>query len=455
MDIQALQQNLRDFAAARNWQPFHTPKNLSMALMVEAAELAEIFQWMTTEESQAAHLFPATKERIADEVADVLLYLLQVADHCAIDLPTAVANKLVKNAIKHPPAPARAAHAKAPEPARTAAVTVATTQHSAIAPASTVQPTQQTHVLVDWENVQPKDRDIQALVPSATDVWLFHGPNQKNVATSQALFGQRATLVPIARAGKNALDFHLSFYMGYIAARNPHSNFVVISNDKGYAPMLEHASILGFTAQQLGFVSASVQRKQAAAVKTKKTAPAVESAATPVMVKKASAKKQVASTPLKQTAPAPRTASGLKGVTINKAAVAKPAVTKTVAVNPGKSRSAKAPKTAADSGGKKPVARTVQPAVAPQSSVPPKRIKPQASKKSNPSAELDAAVHHVQVSLQKTKNKPARKVRLLAAITSLLNEASSDAVIVTEVLARLVSNGSVVVDDQGDVHFSR
>ncbi|WP_296493241.1 nucleotide pyrophosphohydrolase [Rhodoferax sp.] len=102
MDIQALQQALRDFAAARNWQPFHTPKNLSTALMVEAAELAEIFQWMTAEESLAARLDAATKERIADEVADVLLYLLQVADQCAIDIPGAVASKLVKNAVKHP-----------------------------------------------------------------------------------------------------------------------------------------------------------------------------------------------------------------------------------------------------------------------------------------------------------------------------------------------------------------
>lgn len=102
MDLPALQQTLRDFAAARQWQPFHTPKNLSTALLVEAAELAEIFQWMSAEESQAAQLDPATKERIADEVADVLLYLLQLADQCAIDIPSAVANKLVKNAVKHP-----------------------------------------------------------------------------------------------------------------------------------------------------------------------------------------------------------------------------------------------------------------------------------------------------------------------------------------------------------------
>lgn len=102
MDIHALQQKLRDFAAARHWQPFHTPKNLSTALLVEAAELAELFQWMTAEESQAAHLEPVMKEKIADEVADVLLYLLQVADQCAIDIPVSVANKLVKNAIKYP-----------------------------------------------------------------------------------------------------------------------------------------------------------------------------------------------------------------------------------------------------------------------------------------------------------------------------------------------------------------
>lgn len=102
MDIHALQLTLREFAAARHWQPFHTPKNLSAALMVEAAELVEIFQWMTPAQSQAAQSEPATKEKIADEVADVLLYLLQLADHCAIDIPRAVANKLVKNAVKHP-----------------------------------------------------------------------------------------------------------------------------------------------------------------------------------------------------------------------------------------------------------------------------------------------------------------------------------------------------------------
>lgn len=102
IDLHALQIRLRAFAAERQWQPFHTPKNLAMALMVEAAELAEIFQWMTPEQSLAVRDNPALKEPIADEVADVLLYLLQLADHAGVDLAAAVENKLVKNAAKHP-----------------------------------------------------------------------------------------------------------------------------------------------------------------------------------------------------------------------------------------------------------------------------------------------------------------------------------------------------------------
>lgn len=86
MDLERLQGTLPQFAAEREWAPFHTPKNLAMALMVEAAELAEIFQWMTPEQSLAMHGDKVERERIGDEVADVLLYLLQLADHCGIDL---------------------------------------------------------------------------------------------------------------------------------------------------------------------------------------------------------------------------------------------------------------------------------------------------------------------------------------------------------------------------------
>jgi NTP pyrophosphatase (non-canonical NTP hydrolase) len=104
MDIHALQIALRQFAAQRDWEPFHTPKNLAMALMVEAAELAEIFQWMTPEQSRQAHRDPAVKQHIGEELADVLLYLVQMAGHTGIDLDVAVKDKLAKNALKHPPA---------------------------------------------------------------------------------------------------------------------------------------------------------------------------------------------------------------------------------------------------------------------------------------------------------------------------------------------------------------
>lgn len=108
LDLNALQARLRAFAAERQWEPFHTPKNLAMALMVEAAELQELFQWLTPEESQRLTADPAQKERVADELADVLLYLLQLADHTGVDLADAVERKLVKNARKHPVPPASA-----------------------------------------------------------------------------------------------------------------------------------------------------------------------------------------------------------------------------------------------------------------------------------------------------------------------------------------------------------
>lgn len=298
MDLAALQTTLRQFAAERNWQPFHTPKNLAMALMVEAAELAEIFQWMTPEQSQSACADHVTREQVADELADVLLYLVQLADRAGIDLKRAVGRKLVKNSKKYPPLrPGLPAGASGPD-------------------------TVNTHVLVDWENVQPSDADVRTLVPDVTDVWLFHGPAQTNVGARHASFGDRATPVKIARAGKNALDFHLSFYMGYIAARHPDARFVVISNDKGYLPMLEHASELGFAARHLGFTAPrrglkAPAKKKAAPKKTsaKKAAPTTEEAAGT----KTSARKMVAAAPAR---PAPTPGKGPK---VKEAAKAKQA----------------------------------------------------------------------------------------------------------------------------------
>lgn len=100
MDIALLQQRLRDFAAARHWQPYQTPKNLAMAMVVEAAELVEIFQWLTPEQSQ--QLGAAERVHLGEEIADVMLYLLQIADHSGVDIEAAVERKLALNAIKHP-----------------------------------------------------------------------------------------------------------------------------------------------------------------------------------------------------------------------------------------------------------------------------------------------------------------------------------------------------------------
>ena len=99
-DLLALRDTLREFAAARRWGGVHTPKNLAMALIVEAAELVEHFQWATPEESRN---LPAEKAAaVRDEVADVLIYLIEIADVLNIDLIAAARDKIAKNAVKHP-----------------------------------------------------------------------------------------------------------------------------------------------------------------------------------------------------------------------------------------------------------------------------------------------------------------------------------------------------------------
>ena len=219
-------------------------------------------------------------------------------------------------------------------------------------------PGAKTHVLVDWENVQPNEAECRALVPEATDVWLFHGPNQRNVGRGYATFGDRVTEVRIARTGKNALDFHLSFYMGYIASKQPDARFVVLSNDKGYGPMLDHAKELGFVASQSGIGAARGGRtaKKAAAKKAPakkavaaKAVQARKAAAAPA--KKAAAKKAPAvrktaarsaapSTPAPTRGPAPARAPA-QGQTIVRTASARKSFDQVLAIlkkNPAASR---------------------------------------------------------------------------------------------------------------------
>lgn len=99
-DLATLRDALREFADQRDWRRFHTPKNLAMAMIVEAAELVEHFQWLTPEQSMD---LPSEKlAEVRDEVADTLIYLVEIADALGIDLIAAARDKIAKNAVKHP-----------------------------------------------------------------------------------------------------------------------------------------------------------------------------------------------------------------------------------------------------------------------------------------------------------------------------------------------------------------
>lgn len=98
--LDSLTRQLRQFAEQRNWEQFHSPKNLASALSVEAAELLEHFQWLTEEQSR--NLDAATKQAVGQEIADVLLYLLQLADKLGLDVAQEAQKKLVLNAVKYP-----------------------------------------------------------------------------------------------------------------------------------------------------------------------------------------------------------------------------------------------------------------------------------------------------------------------------------------------------------------
>jgi hypothetical protein len=226
------------------------------------------------------------------------------------------------------------------------------------------------HLLVDYENVQPAIEDLLKLAPKLTDVWLFHGPNQTKRAEQLKAAHERVTLVPHSGKGKNALDFHLSFYLGYVAAKHPEATLLVVANDKGYDSMLAHAKLLGFTATRMGFkVKAAPTAKKATPVKkaaAKKAAPAKlaapvaasvavapaskvppaakKAAAKPAPTKKAPAKKVAA----KQAPHAPAPA---KAVPVAKKVAAKKAPAPKAAAKKVPAAKALAPKTAAKQAG--------------------------------------------------------------------------------------------------------
>ncbi|MFE3601595.1 nucleotide pyrophosphohydrolase [Streptomyces sp. NPDC059096] len=102
LDVAELQRRLAAFAAARDWERYHTPKNLAAALSVEASELLEIFQWLTPEESARVMTDPETAHRVRDEVADVLAYLLQFCGVLGVDPLAALAAKVERNELRFP-----------------------------------------------------------------------------------------------------------------------------------------------------------------------------------------------------------------------------------------------------------------------------------------------------------------------------------------------------------------
>src|SRR4030066_1954354 len=102
MNLPDIQQRLRKFAEDRNWEQFHSPKNLTMALAAEAAELLEIFQWLTEEQSK--DIINSKKEiaQVKEEIADVFIYLVRLADKLKIDIEKEVLAKIALNEKKYP-----------------------------------------------------------------------------------------------------------------------------------------------------------------------------------------------------------------------------------------------------------------------------------------------------------------------------------------------------------------
>ena len=100
MDLEKYKQKIKEFADDRNWDQYHTPKNLAMALSVEASELVEIFQWLKQDESKNLSLEDV--QSVKEELADIFIYLIRIADKFDIKLEEAVIEKLNKNAEKFP-----------------------------------------------------------------------------------------------------------------------------------------------------------------------------------------------------------------------------------------------------------------------------------------------------------------------------------------------------------------
>jgi len=179
------------------------------------------------------------------------------------------------------------------------------------------------HALVDFENVQPSLEALAKLAPGFTDVWLFHGPHQAKQAQAFAASHARVTLVPRSGQGPNALDFHLTFYLGYVAAKHPDAELVVVANDRGYDPMLAHARMLKFRARRVGYKAPATKPVAAKKAATKK-AVAKNVVSKPAVPIPAVPAKAVAAQRAPAAKKAPVVKKAVKKAVVKKAALPKP-----------------------------------------------------------------------------------------------------------------------------------
>ncbi|KAG8658552.1 dCTP pyrophosphatase 1 [Manihot esculenta] len=103
ISLKELAKKLEEFAKARDWEKYHSPRNLLLAMVGEVGELSEIFQWRGEVDKGLPNWEESDKEHLGEELSDVLLYLIRLADICGIDLGDAATKKIVKNSIKYPP----------------------------------------------------------------------------------------------------------------------------------------------------------------------------------------------------------------------------------------------------------------------------------------------------------------------------------------------------------------
>jgi len=300
-----------------------------------------------------------------------------------------------------------------------------------------------THILLDYENVQPTEDELRALVPEASQVWVFHGPHQRQIEQRFPSFGANATAVPISKTGKNALDFHLSFYMGYIASRNQASAMVVVANDKGYEPMLEHARSMGFVVSQVGHrlpkPASSVNGTPVAKAGVPVKSSAKKVAAKKAPAKKASAKKAQVKQPAVKQVPAKKAAARK---------TAAPAVKKAPATKVAPANKAVVKPAATPAARKATVPGTLTGAMAPASA----RAGANAVPLSPDSA---VTIKKLTESLRKMADKrPTKPTSLWRSLKSFLGVGATEQS-VEKALARLIEDGVVKVDSVKGASYPR